>query len=108
MRPGRSARALSAWEPLIVRGGRPLDTSHLQTVLDHLDYRGRYHSFPGALVGMKPPEFAVWMFEQLGAMPGDTLDDLYPGSGAVTRAWSLYASSVDDGRVSRIPETASA
>jgi hypothetical protein len=41
---------------------------------------------------MKPPEFAVWMFAQLGARPGDTLDDLYPGSGAVGRAWALYAS----------------
>jgi hypothetical protein len=32
------------------------------------------------------------MFAQLGARPGDTLDDLYPGSGAVGRAWALYAS----------------
>ena len=57
-----------------------------------LDYRGRYDSFSGALVGMKPPEFAVWMFAQLGARAGDALDDLYPGSGAIGRAWQLYAS----------------
>jgi hypothetical protein len=41
---------------------------------------------------MKPPEFAIWRFASLCARPGDTLDDLYPGSGAVERAWALYAS----------------
>ncbi|MGA2924417.1 MAG: hypothetical protein ABSG43_00270 [Solirubrobacteraceae bacterium] len=39
---------------------------------------------------MKPPQFAVWMFEQLGACAGDELVDLYPGSGAVGMAWSRY------------------
>jgi len=39
---------------------------------------------------MKPPAFAVWLFEQLGARPGDQLCDLYPGSGAITRAWHQY------------------
>lgn len=74
-------------------------------MLDHLDYRGRYDSFPGALVGMKPPEFAVWMFSQLGAQPGDELADLFPGSGAIGRAWALYTSrrtcSSEAGRVPR-------
>lgn len=103
VRVSASKRALSAWEPLLVVGGREHRTDVSQELLDDLqsddvvlddvlDYRGRYDSFNGALVGMKPPEFAVWMFAQLGARPGDTLDDLYPGSGAVGRAWALYAS----------------
>jgi hypothetical protein len=91
-RPGRSKRALSAWEPLLVVGGRELQAERPQEVLDVLDYRGRYDAFPGAMVGMKPPEFAVWMFSQLGAEPGDQLDDLFPGSGAISRAWDLYTS----------------
>jgi hypothetical protein len=33
------------------------------------------------------------MFRLLGATPVDVLDDLFPGSGAVSRAWSLYVSS---------------
>ena len=96
-------RALSAWEPLLVVAGREHSTMSAQQLLDDvqtddvvldevLDYRGRYDSFNGALVGMKPPEFAVWMFRQLGARPGDTLEDLYPGSGAIGRAWRLYTS----------------
>ena len=91
-RPTSSRRALSAWEALLVVGGRELATDIPQDLLDVLDYRGRYDSFPDALVGMKPPEFAVWMFRQLGARAGDELVDVFPGSGAVGRAWALYAS----------------
>lgn len=39
---------------------------------------------------MKPPQFSAWMFAQLGALPGDELVDLFPGSGAVTDAWQRY------------------
>jgi len=103
VRVSASRRALSAWEPLLVAGGREHGTDAPQDLLDDLetddvvlddvlDYRGRYDSFNGALVGMKAPEFAMWMFRQLGARPGDTLDDLYPGSGAIGRAWTLYTS----------------
>lgn len=45
-----------------------------------------------ALVGQKPPEVCRWVFHLLGAEPGDTLDDLFPGSGAVGRAWEKFQS----------------
>lgn len=108
VRFSRSSRAVNAWEPLIVVRGRPLPTDVVQDLVDVLedevdvedvaelvtllDYRGRYDSLPDALVGMKPPEFAVWLFRQLGARAGDELVDLYPGSGAIGRAWELYTS----------------
>ena len=91
VRPTRSKRPISAWEPLIVAGGRALPTDHPQLVRDALAYGGRYRRYPGALVGMKPPQFAAWMFAQLGARPGDQLVDLYPGSGAVSEAWRRYS-----------------
>lgn len=28
---------------------------------------------------------------ELGAEPGDDLDDLYPGSGGIGRAWRIFA-----------------
>ena len=31
-----------------------------------------------------------WIFDLLGAAPGDTLDDLFPGSGAIGRAWAAF------------------
>jgi hypothetical protein len=47
---------------------------------------------PARVVGAKPAAFAGWLFELLGALPGDQLDDLFPGSGGIARAWALYAS----------------
>lgn len=94
-RPTRSRRALTSWEPLIVAGGRPLPVDVVQDLRDGLIAQGRFRAFPGALVGMKPPAFAEWMFRQLGATAGDALDDLYPGSGAVGVAWARYTSLGD-------------
>lgn len=90
VRPTRSARALQAWEPLLVWGGRPLPTNVTQDLRDVCIALGRHRAFPGALVGMKPPAFSEWMFRQLGARIGDELVDLFPGSGAVTEAWRRY------------------
>lgn len=100
----RSLRALSTWEPLIVAGGRPLPIELggepvVQALEDTLVYKGRFSSYPGALIGMKPPQFAEWMFRQLGAAPGDSLDDLYPGSGAVLRAWWRHVGPAGERRV---------
>lgn len=41
-------------------------------------------------LGRKPRAFCRWVFELLGARRGDTLADLFPGSGAVTTAWEEY------------------
>jgi hypothetical protein len=89
-RRGVSWRPRSAWEPLIVWGGRPQRIGVEEYSSDVLVWGGRQHSHPGALVGMKPAAYAEWMFRQLGAARGDELVDLFPGSGAITRAWDLY------------------
>ena len=49
-------------------------------------------TLPGRVTGTKPPAVCAWIFGLLGTAPGDTLDDLFPGSGAVTRAWAAYTS----------------
>src|SRR5205085_3549184 len=90
----KARRALQAWEPLVVAGGRPLATDVVQDLSDSLIEQGRYRAFPNAMVGMKPPTYATWLFGQLGAGPGDTLHDLYPGSGAVAEAWARYVGNV--------------
>jgi hypothetical protein len=89
----KSRRALVSWEPLIVAGGRSLQINVAQDLSDGLVARGRFRRFPGAMVGMKPPAFAEWMFRQLGALRGDRLDDLFPGSGAIRRAWARYTAT---------------
>lgn len=75
-----------AWEPVIVRGGRPR-TRQQPTVRD---YCAAVITLKRGLTGAKPEAVCFWLFEVLNAQPGDTLDDLYPGSGAVTRAWGRF------------------
>jgi len=89
-RPHKHARALSSWEPLLVFSGPSDRTPPTTQPHTALVARGIFRALPGALIGMKPPAFAQWLFLLLNARPGDTLDDLFPGSGAITRAWHLF------------------
>ena len=45
---------------------------------------------PHRVIGAKPAAFARWIFDLLAALPGDSLDDLFPGSGGIARAWKIY------------------
>jgi hypothetical protein len=101
-RPTKSRFALVSWEPVVVAGGRPLPADVVQDLRDGLIAQGRHRAFPGAIIGMKPPAFAEWLFRQLGMLPGDEFCDLFPGSGAMSRAWERYADPstvVDERRV---------
>ncbi len=115
-RAGESWRARNAYEPVIVYKGRARKLTREETLDDVLIWGGRQRSHPGALVGMKSAPFCEWMFRQLGALAGDDLVDVFPGSGAVSRAWKLYAepSHLEPGRMpkkrsapSRLAEAAS-
>lgn len=75
-----------AWEPVIFRGGRKR-TKEAETVRDWTACNiTLQRGFPGA----KPDGFCFWLFDLLGMQPEDELDDLFPGSGAVGRAWELW------------------
>jgi len=74
-----------AWEPVIWQGGRKRDRSQ-STVRDWVSANITLRK---GLCGVKPPAFSRWLFALLGAVQGDTLDDLFPGSGAVTAEWDL-------------------
>lgn len=74
------------WEPVIWRGGRKR-TRKEPTVRDYVSCNITLRrGFPGA----KPEEFCWWVFDLLGLRRGDRFDDLFPGSGAVQRAWSNW------------------
>lgn len=76
------------WEPVIFRGGRKLGRES-RTVRDWVQanaiLKGR-----GGLHGTKPDEVSWWIFAMLGMESGDEFHDLFPGSGAVGRAWQFY------------------
>lgn len=93
-RRGPSNRPLRGWEPVVFAGGRQvLDVSRPGRV-DALVHVARPRlTDPDRVVGAKPAAFAYWMFDLLGAEVGDTLDDLFPGSGGIRRAWDLFQAS---------------
>jgi hypothetical protein len=75
-----------AWEPVILRGGRPIPTSQ-PTVRDWVSANITLRKgFPGA----KPEAFSRWVFAWLNMLPTDDLVDMFPGSGAVTDALSAW------------------
>ncbi len=55
-------------------------------------------TLPDRVIGAKPAAVCRWIFGLLGAAPGDSLDDLFPGSGAVSRAWAAYTAEASLGR----------
>ena len=94
MQAAATARSpLRSWEPVLYRRARPRDPSRLEPVLDSLVHASRPRlTDPDRVIGAKPAAFVWWLFDLIGALPGDGLEDLYPGSGGVARAWALYAS----------------
>ena len=51
----------------------------------------------GRVIGAKPAAACRWIFSPLDAAPGDMLDDLFPGSGAVGRVPREMGSGVSSG-----------
>ncbi|PKQ20170.1 MAG: hypothetical protein CVT66_06200 [Actinobacteria bacterium HGW-Actinobacteria-6] len=101
-RQARNRFAQGVGSPPPVAGGRPLrlasrsgsghDASRGSSRrIDSLVYRpGVRTTDPNRVIGAKPAVFIRWVFDLLGALPGDELVDVFPGSGGVGRAWELY------------------
>lgn len=52
----------------------------------------------GTLIGRKPVSWVTFAIRLLGAMPHDSLDDLFPGTGVVGRVWNQFTrAAADDG-----------
>ena len=99
-RPGRSTRARSSWEPVIYRPAREVVSCSPGIDSYFRAARGR-PTAPAYVIGAKPPGFCNWVFRDLlQAAHGDSFDDLFPGSGGVARAWTLYTSLKDFSDVS--------
>jgi hypothetical protein len=79
-----------AWEPVIVMGGRKRTRDELTV----RDWTSANITLQKGLHGVKPWAFCVWLFEVLNLRPEDEFDDLFPGSGAVTRAWEQWQRSM--------------
>lgn len=74
------------WEPVIFWGGRKLGRD-VPTVRDFVSAN---ITLQRGVSGAKPEPFCVWLFQMLGMRPDDEFTDLFPGSGAVSRAWEKW------------------
>jgi hypothetical protein len=76
------------WEPVIYRTRRKWSREQ-HTCRDHVTAN---ITLERGLTGAKPEMFCFWLFELLGASIADDFRDLFPGSGAVMRAWKKWCS----------------
>lgn len=83
----RNVSVAYAWEPVIVKAARkPVVNGRLVM----RDYIAEPMTMKRGLTGAKPDAVCRWCFQVMGAEPDDELHDLFPGSGAVTRAWQAW------------------
>lgn len=75
-----------AWEPVLLRGGRKKARTERTT----RDWVSANIALQRGFFGAKPEPFCWWVFDLLGLRPGDEFVDVFPGSGAVSRAWDSY------------------
>ena len=78
------------WEPVIWRGGRSVGRD-VDTVRDWVSAN---ITLEKGTSGAKPDTFAFWLFDLLGMQPADEFVDLFPGSGAVARAYQSWRSQL--------------
>ena len=76
-----------AWEPVLVKACR---TPVVEPSMTYRDWVSEPITMQRGLVGAKPERVCHWAFNVLGMTPDDELVDLFPGSGAVTRAWESW------------------
>lgn len=76
-----------AWEPVIVMPDRKPVVSKRLVMRDWVQ---ESITLRRGLTGAKPEKVCHWAFEMVGARPDDELADLFPGTGAVTKAWHTW------------------
>ena len=81
----KGVRVAYAWEPVIVS---PIRKRAAENTVR--DWVAANITLRRGLTGAKPDAFCNWLFEVLGCGADDEFHDLFPGSGAVSRAWDLW------------------
>ena len=88
-KPG--ANPAYAWEPVLFKPARSgknrVGGRRDPTVRDWVSCN---ITLRRGLVGAKPEAFCLWLFDLLGMTIDDSLDDLFPGTNAVSIAWSKW------------------
>lgn len=83
----RNVSVAYAWEPVIVKPARKPVVSKRLVMRDWIQ---ESITLKRGLTGAKPEAVCHWAFKMVGARPEDELVDLFPGTGAVSRAWGTW------------------
>lgn len=99
----RNVSVAYAWEPVLVKYARKPVVSGRITMRDFVEEPEYMNdcvrepiTMQRGLSGAKPEAVCRWAFEMMGADPDDELVDMFPGSGAVTRAWERWRGDAAD------------
>jgi hypothetical protein len=89
--PGGS-RIINSWEPVIVKVPKDRKGRHKgKLIVDYLICPSPRQKY----VGTKPVKWTNWVLEAMGVRKGDTVDDLFNGSGLVSQAIAEYLCDVN-------------
>lgn len=87
------------WEPVIFR---PLPRKRDRAEATVRDFVSANITLHRGVHGAKPDAFCWWLFSLVGLTVGDEFVDLFPGSGAVGRAWDSWRAQAPLGARRRI------
>jgi len=83
----RNVPVAYAWEPVIIKPARKPVVSKRLVMRDWIS---ESITMKRGLTGAKPEAVCHWAFEAAGACPDDDLIDMFPGTGAVSKAWRTW------------------
>ena len=83
----RNVPVAYAWEPVIIKPCRKPVVSKRLVMRDWINEN---ITMRRGLTGAKPEAVVHWALELVGARPEDEMDDLFIGTGAVTKAWQTW------------------
>jgi hypothetical protein len=87
----RNVPVAYAWEPVLVKPCRKPIVSGRVVMRDFIS---EPITLKRGLSGAKPEAVCRWAFEVVGAQQGDEMHDMFPGSGAVQRAWDTWSTEL--------------
>jgi hypothetical protein len=83
----RNVSVAYAWEPVLIKACRKPVVSKRLVARDWIQ---ESITLKRGLTGAKPEAVVHWALELMAARPDDNLIDLFPGTGAVERAWRTW------------------
>jgi hypothetical protein len=76
----RNVRIAYTWEPVLFVPGRDRSKDGAPVGRDHI---AESITLRKGFTGTKPPKVCAWLLDLLGYVEGDTVDDLFPGTGVM-------------------------